>query len=291
MGSDGSIVAWEAERVTDLLALVDAAMPDERLSVDELLGACWEDETVVLGIGAPGAPSGAVSVVLRHFGEVAVGFLVLVVVDPDHQRRGLGRTLLAAAEEWTWAHGAKELHASGSAPYYLWPGVDVRATPMLCLLEAAGYDETGAALDMEVPASYRHPVPEGFDLRRALDDADALATIELVGREWPNWVGETRRAVEQGTCLTAFDAASGEAVGFACHSVNRAGWFGPTGTAPPARHRGVGLALLGAVCEDLMVAGYDQVEICWIGPVGFYAAAGGRVSRVYRTARRRRPRD
>jgi GNAT superfamily N-acetyltransferase len=280
---------WAPERVDDLLALTDASLADEQLSADELLAACWEGGASVLGIGPPGEAIGAVSVMLRRFGDVPVGFLQLLVVAPGRRRQGMGRALLEAAEQWTWAQGARELHASGSAPNYLWPGVDVHATAMLCLLEAAGWDETGAALDMRVPAAYRAPSPAGCVVQRVVDDADARAVITLVEREWPEWVPETARALDQGTCLAAFDVDSGDPIGFACHSVNRAGWFGPTGTAPAARHRGVGLALLGEVCADLMVAGFRDVEICWIGPVGFYAAAGGEVSRVYRTARRRDP--
>jgi GNAT superfamily N-acetyltransferase len=278
--------AWGPERVGDLTALTGAAMPDERLSADELLACCWDDPGIVLGL--PDG-SGAVSAVVRRAGEHAAAFVKLVVVDPEHQRTGIGRALLRAAEHWAWDEGASDVHLSGSAPAYLWPGVDVRATAMLCLAEHDGYEETGAAFDMSVPASFRHRVPDGVELRRTLSEDDADAVDALVAREWPNWVEEARRGVDQGTCLAAFDVTSGEAVAFACHSVNRAGWFGPTGTAPPHRHRSIGLALLGEVCADLMIAGFDDVEICWIGPVGFYAAAGGGISRVYRTSRRRRP--
>jgi GNAT superfamily N-acetyltransferase len=277
---------WGPDHLGDLVGLTDAELPDERLTSDELLACCWEDPGVVLGLPDN---RGAVSVVLRRFGDHPVAFVKLLVVDRGRRRVGHGRALLAAAEQWAWDSGAAELHLSGSAPAYLWPGVDVRATAMLCLAEAAGYDETGAAYDMSVPAAFRHPVPDGVDLRRALTEADAAAVDELVAREWPNWVDEQRRATEQGTCLAAFDAATGEAVAFACHSVNRAGWFGPTGTVPSHRHRSIGLALLGEVCTDLRAAGFADVEICWIGPVGFYAAAGGSISRVYRTYRRRKP--
>ena len=277
---------WGPERVGDLVVLTDAALPEERLNADELLACCWEDPGVVLG-SSDG--SGAASVVVRRHGDHADAFVKLVVVEPERQRTGIGRALLRAAEQWAWDQGASDVHLSGSAPAYLWPGVDVRAIAMLCLAEADGYEETGAAFDMSVPAAFRHPVPVGVDVRRTLADDDARAVDELVAREWPNWLDEQRRATEQGTCLAAFDLGTGEAVAFACHSVNRAGWFGPTGTAPSHRHRSIGLALLGEVCADLMVAGFTEVEICWIGPVGFYAAAGGSISRVYRTSRRRKP--
>jgi GNAT superfamily N-acetyltransferase len=278
-----AVDSWGPERSVELAALCSAAMPDEHLSADELLAACWDDPGVVLG---DPSGSGAVAAVVRRFGELAVAFLKVVVVDPEAQRRGLGRRLLLAAEEWTWDQGADELHLAGSAPFFLWPGVDVAFTATHSLVESAGYTETGAVFDMTVPAGYRHPRADGVELRRVLDDADVAAVDQLVAGRWPEWSDEQRRGTEQGTCVGAFDPDTGRAVAFACHSVNRAGWFGPTGTADDWRHRGIGLALLGQVCADLSVAGYTEVEICWIGPVGFYAAAGGRFSRVFRTYRK-----
>jgi GNAT superfamily N-acetyltransferase len=106
-------------------------------------------------------------------------------------------------------------------------------------------------------------------------------------RHWPHWEPELRRGAQQGGCLVAWNDDDAP-VGFACHSVNRAGWFGPTGTDPAWQRRGIGSALLGAACEDLMSAGHVSAEIAWIGPLAFYArTAGAKVSRVFQTATRR----
>lgn len=280
-----SVHDWGPERVDELTALCAAAMPAEVLSADELLGCCWDDPGLVLG---DAGGDGAVSAVIRRWGDHAVGYLKLLVVPPGARRAGVGRALLTAAESWAWDQGASELHLGGSAPFYLWPGVDVRALAMLCLAESAGYEPTGAALNMSVPTTFRAPTPPGLEVRRAMSDADVEAVRALVAPVWPEWVAEVARGIEQGACLATFDA-TGTATAFACHSVNRAAWFGPTGTHPDRRHEGAGLALLGEVAKDLMAAGYPDTEICWIGPVGFYAAAGGAVSRTFRTLRKRRP--
>jgi hypothetical protein len=61
-------------------------------------------------------------------------------------------------------------------------------------------------------------------------------------------------------------------------------------TDPTTQGVGVGQALLGAVCRDLMIAGRADAEIAWVGPVGFYAkAAGATVSRVFREVVKKRP--
>ena len=109
----------------------------------------------------------------------------------------------------------------------------------------------------------------------------------LVQKHWPNWEAEALRAVEHGCChvaVAADEAATSGALGFACHSVNRAGWIGPMGTDPHGQHGGVGTAMLSQLCRDLRAADMPEAEVAWVGPVGFYAkAAGATVSRVFRS--------
>jgi ribosomal protein S18 acetylase RimI-like enzyme len=57
-------------------------------------------------------------------------------------------------------------------------------------------------------------------------------------------------------------------------------------TDPARQRRGVGNAVLAALCADLGDAhGVERAEISWVGPVGFYAKAGAHVGRVFRLAR------
>jgi mycothiol synthase len=211
----------------------------------------------------------------------------LVALVPAATGEGRGRLLVEAAQGWAFDHGAEAIVAGGLGPFYLWPGIDVRATRALCLAEALGYRPTGAALNMSCPTTYRAPAPDGVAVRRVLEDADVAATLALCDAAFgdrPSWRLEVARGIEHGACHVAADD-HGAVVGFACHSVNRAAWVGPIGTDPAVRGRGVGAALLSALCVDLAVAGYRDAEISWIGPVGFYArTAGASISRVFRTA-------
>ena len=86
-------------------------------------------------------------------------------------------------------------------------------------------------------------------------------------------------------CIVARDSA-GATLGLGCHSVNRHGHIGPMATDPQRQRRGIGHAVLGALCADVAeMHGLDETDISWVGPVGFYAKAGARVSRVFRTAK------
>lgn len=281
---------WERERADELAALVDAALPDEELSADELLGCCWDDPGVVLG--APGG-RGAVCASFQDHGGRGVGFIKLIAVAPDARRDGTGRLLLAAAHDWAFNQGAQEIRVGAAAPFYLWPGCDVAHVEALCLFESFGYWPVGAEVNMSCPTRFRSDPPAGVSIVRALDDSVIARGLALVQSRWPGWVAEMSRAVEQGCCHVAIsdaDPADAPALGFACHSVNRAGWIGPMGTDPTRQYGGVGSALLGQLCRDLQAAEFAQAEIAWVGPVSFYAkAAGARVSRVFRSLTLPRP--
>jgi mycothiol synthase len=278
---------------------------------------------VVLGL-ADG--SGAVAVVWRPPapGVARPGaYVKLLAVHPGARRAGRGHTLLAAAESWAWDHGAPELRLAGSPPFYLWPGVDATALAARCLAESRGYAEVGSGVNLRVPVAFRSATPPGVALQRVVEDDDAAAVERLVAAVWPEWMAELRRGIEHGCCLAAFATGAdhppandrpggrpggaargtgpaeapgptdapppGSAVGFACHSVSRAGWLGPMGTDARWRGAGVGRALLGAVCRDLMVAEFADVEICWAGPLRFYAGAGAVVGRSFVQLRRVHP--
>jgi GNAT superfamily N-acetyltransferase len=278
---------WDRSHAAELVALTDLALPGENLTEDDLVACLWEDDDPTVVFALPEV--GVAAAVVRRLGDRRAGFVQLVAVAPSARRQGAGRRLMGAVEEWAFGEQlALSLQVGGGAPFYLWPGVDVHATPALCFFEALGYSPSGSELNMSFPTRHRAPVPAGVVVRRALDDDDAAAGLAFVERLWPNWLAETRRGIEHGACHLAFAAAAddgdgGAVVGFGCHSVNRLGWLGPMGTDPERRHTGLGNALLAAIATDLMAAGVESVEVAWVGPLGFYAkAAGATVSRAFR---------
>jgi len=279
------------------MAVVDAALPDERLTEDEIGTILFDDPEPTCLFGIPG--TGVAAGVLRpHTTSPNLVHVQVVAVTPDARRRGAGAALLGELHRWAFDdQRVTSVVAGGGAPFYLWPGIDVNATGALCMFESLGYDVDRGYLDLTFPSRFRSPVPEGVEVRRVLCDADADSALAFVAAHWPTWVAECRRGIEHGACHIAVAASRGDAgdgdgdvVGFGCHSVNRLGVLGPIGTHPARRDAGVGSAVMSAIATDVMVAGLDEVRVSWIGPYRFYAkAAGASTARAYLSYVLRRP--
>lgn len=285
-GSVSAVDTWPVDRLDDVVDLVGAALPGEHLTSDELQSCCFDDPSTVLGLNDDRGPL-AVGVVSWSGSAPVHAAVKLIVVRPDAQRRGIGRRVLGALEDTARAAGAGSISLGGSVPSYLWPSVDVRHLGMLCLAEAAGYGGGTLDLNMALPTTFRRPPPAGTTIERVLTDELEDRCVAWCDRTFPQWTPEVRMAIEGGGCHAALDQATGDVVGLGCHSVNRLAWVGPMATDPRRQTRGVGSALLGAICTDLMVAGHREAEISWVGPVRFYAKAGATVSRVFRSQSKR----
>jgi len=257
-----------------LARLVTAALPDERLTAADLETCCYGPDTEIFGNS-----DGAAVLTVKRSGGLTAAWLVLLVVHPDHRRRGRGRALVAESAARARAARAVDMHLGTATPRYVWPGVDFRFTAALALFEATGFEPYGAACNMAMPTSFRADSPAGVVVEREGSDRAAA----LASRSFPHWLDEVERAAAAGTCYAA--RADGTTIGFACHSVNRAGWIGPMATDPERQRAGIGRSLLGAVCASLSAAGHAEADIAWVGPIGFYAKAGAVVDRVFRNAK------
>jgi mycothiol synthase len=225
--------------------------------------------------------------------ERSIGHLDLIAVDPRERRRGVARALLSRAEGALAGLGAGDVVIAGNAPYYAWPGIDVRYTPAICAAMAVGFEQDQPAWNMTVDAAAMTPeataadearlTGEGITVRRAtVEDVPALTRFSLANFG-EGWGGEIAHSVgrDQAGCHLAL-AADGSLLGFAAYGSCRPSWFGPMGTAPAARGLGIGALLLRRCLADQRAAGHAQVQIGWVGPLPFYAkAVGARVERVF----------
>jgi len=272
---------WGPERIDEIVAHLSRSMPTEDLTADEVFTACFDQSGVVFGdefglvaLGVGRAEDGS---------RVASVRLLSAARDDDDNFHHL----LEVAENWARERNAARLEFGGALPFPLWPGVDSDSAALGAALQR-GYIESHRFSAFGVPNTFRAELPEGVDVRRARSDEELIAVTLAVSATWPGLSDEVARALEHGTChmATQIDSASGEQViGIGCHSVTRATWVGPFAVVPSQRRRGIGHALLGQICRDLMIAEFPIAEVPEVSEPSieaFVVAAGAQPVRDYR---------
>jgi mycothiol synthase len=227
----------------------------------------------------------------RESEQGAVGGVRLIAVDNAFQRRGIATALLATLEDRMRANQIVRLRAGGIAPSYFWPGVDMRYTPAFCFFQRHGFTRQGEGINMAVDLAgadlitvpeEQRLAAEGFAFRRL--DPDDREEFGAWLRTWwgENWYAEGLASYENQPISTFIAIHQGRICAFASYNVAALdGGFGPTGTEPSLQGRGVGRVLLLRCLDDLRKLGFSQAEICWTGPITFYARAAGAVMSRY----------
>ncbi|MBC7255046.1 MAG: GNAT family N-acetyltransferase [Chloroflexi bacterium] len=221
-----------------------------------------------------------------------MGVVKLFGVAPAFRRRGIGSRLFDEIEARFRARGLKRVRIAGVGPNYFTPGVDVRATEAITFLMARGYETNRIAIvdmqvdldvaPLEVDDAFERLAAQGIILRRAApSEVEEIAAFarDAFNEAWQVEVLEAGQA-EPPTLFAAFEGS--RCIAFAAYDAVGPRYFGPTGTLPEYRQRGIGTALL-RLCLSAMRARGDRIaHISWAGPVAFYArAVGAYISRVY----------
>ncbi|HWU87571.1 MAG TPA: GNAT family N-acetyltransferase, partial [Kofleriaceae bacterium] len=115
----------------------------------------------------------------------------------------------------------------------------------------------------------------GYEVRRAHPGEREL--LDAIAAEFGGaWPFEVLRALDHEPAGVHVACRDGAYCAFAAHDGNNRGlgWFGPTGTWPAHRGRGLGEALLLACLVDV-AASHARCEVAWIGPRPFYERVAG----------------
>jgi GNAT superfamily N-acetyltransferase len=218
--------------------------------------------------------------------------LRLFATDPAYRRQGLASLLLQELERRARAAGFAQIKVGNNTAYYFWPGLDVRYTPAFCLLQRHGFRCIGEAVNMDVDllardwdtsAEEARLSRDGLTVRRLRPD-DREAFSAWLERQWsPVWHFEGLSSYQRDPISTFIVTFEERICAFASYGVsNFENGFGPTGTEPDMRGRGLGRVLLHACMRDIRALGHQKAEICWVGPITFYArAADAWISRVF----------
>ena len=205
---------------------------------------------------------------------------------------GIAKALLAAVRVNA---GTRRLRLFDHPGNYLSPGVDVRYVAARAFLEKRGFRALAEVENIRAPgldcarplvgAIEREPpqrLPRAPRLSRSAAPPRAVAERLLANssRQRSRRCGRTRwqRALDGPRRAVHAAWLDGAPVAFAAADGNNRGlgWFGPAGTAPAHRGKGLGEALLLPCLLD--VRGLPEAGvIAWIGPKAFYAKTVGAV--------------
>jgi len=219
------------------------------------------------------------------------GAIKLFAVREEARRRGVATALLDALEANLRALGLSEVLTQGAPPYFT-PSVDLKHTSAVILLLRRGYttDRTTRVdmcvdltrADLATSAVEERLAGEGIALRRATPEEIPAVSAFAANGFSAMWRAETADAARFDPPALFVALSQGEIIGFAAYDVTGEDRFGPMGTRPDYRQRGIGEALLKMCLRSIRDRGSATAEISWAGPLAFYSrAVDARISRVY----------
>ena len=182
--------------------------------------------------------------------------------------------------------GCTVVRTTGHAPFYAWPGIDVRYTPAIGLFEWHGYQRAGEAVNMSVKLSdldLHVDLPADLEVRRATA-ADREPLVAAIAASWTedDWSAEIAAAFELDDAGVWLVLQDGEIAGFAAYGVTHPNVGVQIGVWPKSRGREVGLMLMKRMMFELREAGKDEGEFLWVGPVAYFSKhANARINRVF----------
>jgi mycothiol synthase len=286
------IIPLDSSWLSQLLPLVRETAYERHIDAAELQYRIWKDPSVpaelILGSIEDGQLVGYCLACIRE----GRGIVSLFGTHPDWRRRGIAKALFTDLECRLRKRGVSQLLVEGNGPGYFWPGVELSRSAAICFLLQLGFEtDRKTRVDMQVDLRQVNLTIEqivfdlaanGITARRA-NNADIPSTaafaLQTFGRGWQLEVEETRRFPPLPLNIALYQD---QIVGFAAYDVTGYGRFGPTGTRPDMRQRGIGGALLKMCMQQMYDRGDITADISWAGPVAFYTKeVGAQISRVY----------
>jgi len=222
-----------------------------------------------------------------------MGWIDAIVVNPSHQRQGIGRELLAWAEEWLVAQGAGRIRTGGGLRP-LSPGVPASVTSFFTacgytLNEELSWDVARNLADYTPPSSLRE-VPA---TARSAQPGQEELLLGFLRREFPSrWTFEAEEFLQEGgrisdfmllwaetgvegACRLTFEDSIWPMGRFYPYNLPRPwGQLGSIGVSESVRGQGMGLFLLDAGLRRLRDNGVNGCVIDWTGLLDFYGKAG-----------------
>lgn len=222
--------------------------------------------------------------------------IMLLLVRPAYQRKGIGQELLGRAVERFKRQGVSALQLGGGGSAYFWPGVPENLAGALAFFEKAGWSFAEERIDMALSLrdyqtpTYVYQRAQESRVTFAHPNAEEIeAVVAFERKHFPSWAFYFEQPLRRGE-LVAKDA-EGAILGSSLVMRDNK-WEkllpGPIGSvcavgvAEAARGKGVGLALVARGNELLQEQGCESVWLGWTHLRDWYGKLGYTVWRSYR---------
>lgn len=231
--------------------------------------------------------------------EPDLGWISVIAVSPDHQRRGIGRQLVAAAESYLRRHARRRVWVcgnTGSAPGYVFPGVDQDAYGgAVEFFLKAGYHVdhepvamSREAVHFELDEFEREAWSTGRGIRiLTLDAARVQDFFTFLAEAFPgDWNTAARAKVRSGATHEILIAEDeGQIVGYCQWEGEH---FGPFGVRSEARNARIGAKLFIEAVRRIRQADGRTVWFNWADEAAarFYARFGLKATRRFAIMRK-----
>lgn len=268
-----------------LLELCNTAMEYDQLNETLLREKIFEDPQynpeMVLIVREGSEIVGFMIGVVHDIRDERIGFIKLMAVAPDYRRRGIARKMLRNLETIFREIRVQKMRIYDAPMNYFQPGIDPRYTAAISFAEAEGFSRFTDTANMTAPLSgqdfstddaERQLEKDNITIERAGYD-DRTEILEFIDEQFPLWRYEVNNMYNSLPVSLHIARQNGIIKAFSGHNGNNfgTGWFGPMGTHPDLRGKGVGGILLKRCLRDMQEWGLEKTVIPWVGPIRFYS--------------------
>lgn len=230
--------------------------------------------------------------VIRDINGTRFGYIKLMATDKNHRRQGIAGALYKQLEGSFISDNVEVVRIYDVPKNYFMPGIDPRYTEAVCFAIRMGFKRFGDASNMivnldesdwDTTKEEKALLNHGIEIKRA-NAHEKQNVIDFVKDGWALWIHEIETAFKDDPPSIHVAYHQGEIKAFSAHNANNrgTGWFGPMGTHPDVRGKGIGSILLFRCLRDIKLMEQKRAIIPWVDHIDFYAHhANARVDRVF----------
>jgi GNAT superfamily N-acetyltransferase len=221
-----------------------------------------------------------------------------LVVDEKHQRQQIGSNLLkeVITRAKSKLHWGSFIRFGDSPPGYWTPGVDLRHTSLIYFLKKHGFKQFSNRYNLIFDLHNLTIQPsiekKGYNFERITpENFEDLFNFVHQHFSLGAWPEETKLSykINPPSTFVAKNSAN-KIVGWASHSIDFPGTFGPTGVLKTLRGIGIGGELLKWCMWDMKQSGLKECVIRWVmgDTIKFYSKTlGAYIGQVFYTMAKR----